>query len=212
MKIVCISDTHSYHHNLLDLPDGDVLVHAGDVSSRGHASEVEDFLIWFNGLPHPNKIFIAGNHDFLFEENPRAAQQLLDKFPDIIYLENSEAVIEGVKFYGSPATPWFYDWAFNYQRGDELRGIWEKIPEDTNVLITHGPVYGVLDRVQRDKSKVGCKDLLERIKKLKKLSLFVCGHIHESYGTTLLKGVNYVNASICNLQYKPIHKPVVVEV
>ncbi|MFN6945385.1 MAG: metallophosphoesterase family protein, partial [Cytophagaceae bacterium] len=208
---ICISDTHTYHHKMPEIPYGDVLIHAGDISYKGQVEEVENFLSWFNALPHPNKIFIAGNHDFLFEDHPSVAKKLLDKLPDIIYLENSETVINGIKFYGSPATPWFYDWAFNYHRGDAIKEIWKTIPDDTNVLITHGPVYGILDTIYKDKSKVGCKDLLHRIGQLKKLSLHVCGHIHEAYGSTKVNGVNFINSSICNLQYKPINKPIVVE-
>ena len=122
MNIICISDTHG-KHNHLDLPEGDILLHAGDVSRIGKRKEIEKFLRWFSAQPHPHKVFVAGNHDYFFEDaHPEIVDYVL---PDNIhYLNDSGVEIEGIKIWGSPVQPWFYDWAFNRQRGAEIRKHW----------------------------------------------------------------------------------------
>ena len=158
MKIVCISDTHD-KHNQLELPDGDMLIHAGDVSSQGKQIQVEAFLKWFSAQPHKHKIFIAGNHDFFFERMPEDYIQSL--IPEnVIYLNDSGVTIEGLKIWGSPVQPWFYDWAFNRKRGKDIRKHWDLIPTNTDILITHGPPFGILDATNSGE-KVGCEDLLD---------------------------------------------------
>ena len=151
MKITFISDTHGKHAELTDkLPGGDVLIHSGDFMRGGHdENEAMDFFDWFEhdvqGYDH--KIFIAGNHDRLFENEPEQAIRLKDAYaPSAIYLQDSSVKINGIKFYGSPHTPAFNNWAFNVERdSDEIEEIWNKIPNDTDVLITHGPPLGILD-------------------------------------------------------------------
>ena len=199
------------------VPDGDVLLHAGDIMNSGHNSaDVFNFLDWFGSFKHKHKIFIAGNHDRLFQSDP-------DKVADIIrmknrtlrkgkitYLQDSEVVIDGVKFYGSPWQPEFCNWAFNVYTSEELRNIWAKIPDDTDVLITHGPAFGILDFTVYDRKSVGCRELANRIKTIKPM-LHVCGHIHEAYGAIVVDHTTYVNASICTLQYRPINVPLVFD-
>jgi len=100
--------------------------------------------------------------------------------------------IEGVRFWGSPWQPWFFDWAFNLERGEEIRAKWELIPDDTEVLITHGPPQGHGDMTSRGEG-AGCADLLARIRQVKpRYHLF--GHIHEGYGTST-DGVTSVSPS-----------------
>lgn len=138
MKIVVISDTHGKHNDLRQLPKGDTLIHAGDVSKRGHPMEILDFLDWFTNQKFKHKVFIAGNHDFFLERaHTNVIEQMIPK--DVIYLNNSGVQLDGVKFWGSPITPWFNNWAFNRERGTEIKQYWDLIPENTNVLITHGP-------------------------------------------------------------------------
>jgi Icc-related predicted phosphoesterase len=206
MKIVCISDTHTLHKNM-KIPDGDLLIHAGDVSSRGKLEEIIQFNDWLGTLPHRHKVMIAGNHDFYFESNPPHTKSLIT---NAIYLNDSGIEIEGIKIWGSPVQPWFYDWAFNRQRGEDIRKHWELIPTDTDILITHGPPYGILDETARGEL-VGCADLLEVIQQRVKPRLHVFGHIHEGYGKTAIGETLFVNPSMVNLQYRPVNQAIVVE-
>ena len=141
MKLVCISDTHGQHRKL-NLPPGDILLHAGDFTRKGKKDEIQDFNDWLGSLSYAYKLVIAGNHDFLFENHPQQAQSLLTH---AIYLEDSGIQIQGVNFWGSPVSPRFFDWAFNRERGDDIQRHWQKIPVETHVLMTHTPPYGLLD-------------------------------------------------------------------
>ena len=215
MKITCISDTHNQHLHIPPdwLEGGDVLVHAGDISGRGSLKEVEEFLAWFNELPYTHKIMIAGNHDFWFEKMSTFAvnEMLAEKYPNITYLNDSGVEIDGVKFWGSPVQPWFYDWAFN-RMGTDICRHWDMIPLDTDVLITHGPMKGILDMTLRGVS-TGCPYLLEKSAEMTNLKLFVCGHIHEAYGKfEFPDGGVFVNASTLNFNYQVQNKPIVVEI
>lgn len=205
MRIVFISDTHLQH--AFTVPDGDVLVHCGDFTMKGSAGEIQGFDEWLQELPHKYKVVIAGNHDIGFEECPEAAQRLL-KTP--IYLQDSSITIEGVKFYGSPWQPWFYDWAFNLPRGPALAAKWDLIPSDVDVLITHGPPSGILD-VNLHGEHCGCEDLLGAVKRIKpKIHAF--GHIHYGHGVVRVENTLFINASICNERYLPWQNPIVVDI
>ena len=204
MTIVAISDTHGQHHNLT-LPQGDVLIHAGDCTYRGTESEVKDFLDWFSSQDYQYKILIAGNHDFFFERaDPLKIKSVIPE--KVIYLNDSGISIEGLNFWGSPITPWFFDWAFNRHRGSEIKTHWDLIPENTDILITHGPVHGILDKTIYGK-KVGCEALCDKITEIRpKAHIF--GHIHEAYGQLFRQDTLFVNASILDVRYKLINKPV----
>ncbi len=203
-RLVCLSDTHNKKPP--SVPDGDVLVHAGDATGMGTQAEVEKFCNWYGDLPHKYKIFVAGNHDWLFETDPQLAQAILS-LHGIRYLQDSGTVIDGVRFYGAPWQPEFCNWAFNLPRGQVLADRWALIPDDTQVLITHGPPAGRLDQV-RGGPKLGCFDLRQRVEDLKDLRYHVFGHIHDSYGVS----GKFVNAAICNERYVPINMPHVLDV
>lgn len=208
MKFVAISDTHNKHRSLR-LPKGDVLLHAGDISSKSTRSEVEDFLDWFSKQPFTHKIFIAGNHDFYFErEKEVVIQKLLPE--GVSYLKDEAIFINGVKIWGSPYTPWFYRWAFNKRRGVALAEHWSHIPDDTDVLLTHGPVYGILDTVM-DEQSAGDKDLLNKVLEIKP-KVHVFGHIHEAYGMVKRHGIRFINACVVNERYELVHKPIAFDV
>jgi Icc-related predicted phosphoesterase len=197
------------------IPDGDVLIHCGDVSSRGVGSEILNFLEWFSSLPHKYKIFIAGNHDFGFQYRDKVLQETLKDLQEknTYYLEDSGIEIEGIKFWGSPWTPPFYNWAF--MAGEkEIREKWEMIPRDTNVLITHGPPKGILDLTLYGGENVGCPVLREEISNLKDLKIHAFGHIHEEYGISVPdeNGPTFINASICTFRYNPWNPPVEIEI
>lgn len=208
MKFVAISDTHCRHRGL-KLPKGDVLLHAGDISYQSSLQEIKDFLEWFDQQPFTYKIFIAGNHDFFFERKKEALIRKL--LPEgVLYLKEEAFIINGIKIWGSPYTPWFYRWAFNKKRGDALAKHWRLIPDDTDVLLTHGPVYGILDTVINEQH-AGDKDLLERVRQIKP-AVHVCGHIHESYGMVKRHGTLFINACILNEAYEMTNKPVTFNV
>ena len=207
-KIVFISDTHGF---CPAVPDGDILVHAGDLTMRGRPAEVYDAARWLKSLPHKYKVVVAGNHDFLFEKYPKEAQEMLGEGTH--YLENSGTLIRGLRFWGSPITPWFCDWAFNRERGSEIRKYWDQIPPNTHILITHGPPLGILDQADAYKNTqhCGCADLLAHVKVAKPL-IHVFGHIHGGYGHTRQDGVDFYNASVVNESYKISNEPWVVEI
>jgi Icc-related predicted phosphoesterase len=206
MRIVFISDTHN-RHSEITVPAGDLLVHAGDISGRGGVYEITRFMDWLEDQPHPHKVLIAGNHDFLAERNPEEFLGLVPK--NVIYLNDSGTEINGLKIWGSPIQPWFFDWAFNRQRGEEIDQHWQLIPEGTDLLMTHGPPSGILDRTITGE-KVGCEDLLRRVLEIKP-RIHVFGHIHEAYGQVQQDGIHFINASVLNHRYMPVFDPVVVD-
>lgn len=199
MRIVAISDTHGKHGCLRPLPEGDILVHAGDVSRGGTKAQIIEFLDWFAAQSHPYKLFVAGNHDFFFEQ--ASLKEVSALIPTgITYLHDSGIAINGVKFWGSPITPWFNNWAFNRHPGSEIKRHWDLIPDNTDVLITHGPPYGILDETVYSR-RVGCEELLRRIHQVKpKYHIF--GHIHEDYGTLTKEQTTFINASVLDDWYE----------
>lgn len=230
MNITCISDTHSQHNSIpsSNLPGGDIIIHAGDVSRIGKKDEIISFLEWFSNLPYTHKIFCAGNHDFFFDHSWKpitlkgegrfkhhALQhteleitELLSLYPQVTYLNDSEVVIDGIKFWGSPITPWFHDWAFNKDK-NVIFDSWKLIPDDTDVLITHGPLYGFLDKTIGG-DVVGCGHLLSKVIN-SNIKLHICGHIHESYGHQYLQDKLLVNASVLDENYVMKNKPHIID-
>lgn len=208
MKFVCIADTHGQHHSL-KLPKADVIIHAGDISRRGEISEVRDFLNWFTELDFKYKLFIAGNHDFYFE---RTTQEEINKIipENIIYLNDSGTSINNINIWGSPISPWFFNWAFNRHRGEPIAKHWDLIPPNTDILITHGPAYNKLDKTISSQA-VGCKDLLEKIQALKP-KFHVCGHIHEAYGQDSHSETTFINASVLNENYTLVNEAIVFSI
>lgn len=211
-KIVFISDTHGKHEHLTSkaynniLGSGDILVHAGDCTNTGKLYEITKFLNWFGKTEFTHKIFIAGNHDFGFENQTDIAQEYKDM--GITYLFDSGIEIDGIKFWGSPWQPEFNDWAFNVPRGEKLVEKWANIPTDTDILITHGPCQGVLDYTITG-MQVGCADLYLKVMEIKP-KIHVCGHIHWAYGQKTLNGIEFLNASTLNEKYFYENPPIVV--
>ena len=207
MKLVMISDTHDRHEALNGfLPEGDVLIHAGDLTMDGTVQKVQNALDWLDNLPYKYVIVIGGNHDFCLENPEKKA--LLD-FGRIDYLENSGIGREGITFWGSPIQPTFYNWAFNVDRGDAIMKYWQQIPADTDVLITHGPPMNVLDFTPR-MERVGCYDLKQAVNRIRP-KVHVFGHIHYAYGEEVRNGTNFFNASVCTEMYAPENAPLTFE-
>ena len=216
MKIVACSDLHCHE---VDLPEGDLLIVAGDMTWRGEEHEIR----WFGNYLRKHRakfkhapVIIAGNHDFGFQEDRRWALSLLPK--DVIYLENSGITIEGLKIWGSPITPTFFDWAFMKDRGNSIRKIWNLIPEDLDVLITHGPPHGIFDEVPYGggrSERVGCWDLKDvlfrQLQNPPKVHLF--GHIHAWGGHNKKIGkTHFYNVAICDESYGIGNAPTVIEI
>jgi 3',5'-cyclic AMP phosphodiesterase CpdA len=174
ITVVCVSDTHNSQPNI---PPAEILIHAGDLTQSGTQGEIQKGLDWLNSLPHPFKILVAGNHDILLDENQPGRASL--KWGSVIYLENEATTISCrngrcLKIYGSPLSPRHGNWPFQYPRDED---VWHgKVPEDTDILITHGPPKGHLDT-----GYLGCRFLLDEIWR-KKPRLHVFGHVHEGYG------------------------------
>lgn len=232
MKLVCISDTHNQHKNLSHLPDGDILLHAGDISGIGRREEVLDFINWtVKQAPRYTYgvVFIAGNHDrcfdpkfgeYAFEDKQKEGSKnkpkwLIDTLHDlkrdnigVHYLENNWVELGGVKIWGSPITPWFHGdrWAFNKHRGLDIREVWDQIPLDTDIVITHGPVSYKLDYIPRTQEYVGCEDLRRTVEGVCPL-MHISGHIHEGYGVEYNVHTTFINAATCNEFYEPNNKP-----
>lgn len=187
--IVCVSDTHGFHVRT-EIPPGDVLIHAGDITRRGDLADVRAFDAWLGTLPHPHKIVIAGNHDWCFERDPDAARAAIT---NAVYLQDAAVTVAGLTVYGSPWQPRFHDWAFNLDRGPLLAEKWALIPPGIDVLVTHGPPHGIGDLCLGG-DRAGCVDLLARVRVVRP-KLHVFGHIHEAAGVTTADGTVFVNAS-----------------
>lgn len=188
MRIVCVSDTHGGHRHTA-VPDGDVLIHAGDLTAHGSLEDVEAFNEWLGQFPHPHKVVICGNHDWCFQNEPDEARKRLT---NATYLQDSGCKIGGLTFYGSPWTPLFFDWAFMLPDA-ELFDKWALFPPRVDVLITHGPPHGILDVTNRNEH-AGSLTLLHRVRELKP-RLHVFGHIHEAAGRLDNGDTTFVNAS-----------------
>ena len=207
--------------NFIDPNQSNILIHAGDCTNVGKENEVIEFIQWFQNIEgFDDKIFIAGNHDFAFEQKPSWLSHYINdenlSQSNCVYLEDNEYVINSpefsrpIKIYGSPWQPEFYNWAFNLPRfSEELKLKWGRVPLDTDILITHGPPHGIRDFTPFG-LQVGCELLRIKIFEINPL-IHVFGHIHHAYGGAQINDTLFVNASICDERYRPINKPIVVE-
>lgn len=235
MRITHISDTHNKHNQLNGLlPGGDLLIHSGDITSLGRKDEVIRFVKWFNGIDnYTNKIFIAGNHDMTFDSEKLLRDKLAhfegrteydtecavgkpdwlevlltsDLNQNVFYLENNFIEIDQIKIWGSPITPTFgYGWGFNVNRGYDINQIWNRIPNDTDIVITHGPIHSYCDRTDRGGLNVGCEQLYHRLNEVQP-QLHFSGHIHEAYGYRNTNWGYAFNGCNCDLSYLVNNKP-----
>lgn len=234
IKIACFSDTHTKHKNII-MPECDIAIFGGDCTNQGFKEETKDFLNWFDlQVMATFKVMIAGNHEVAWDAekyDPRLKPTwLLDEFekhPNIHYLENSSIEILGLNIYGSPITPDFFPeyWGFNKQRGEVIRQYWSRIPQDTDILVTHGPAKGIRDYITPSNhysesiypaGNVGCIDLKDRFYALPQVKLMQVGHIHENNGVDILdigdRKVQYANAACCSHYNKFLYQPIVVDV
>lgn len=229
MIIDCISDLHG---SFPPLSGGDLLILAGDYTLQDTIPEWIGFFRWLNQQPYRKKVLIAGNHDGFFCDGFPKSQKEADELKevqsflsdsneiekeDFEYLCDSGCEFEGLKIWGSPWTPTFCNWCFMKDRGEPIKEMWDLIPSGTDILITHGPPFGILDQVslssrgQGKDRRAGCVDLRNAVERIQP-RLHVFGHIHEGYGQTTLKctpgDVLCVNASIMDLDYNPVNQPI----
>ncbi|KAL5010172.1 hypothetical protein ScPMuIL_012477 [Solemya velum] len=215
IRFVCLSDTHAeIEKSSITIPDGDVLLHAGDFSN-GSRSEVKLFNQFLGKLPHKYKIVIAGNMDLTFEGStphgqtePYGADVARQYLPNCTYLQDSAIDVFGVRIYGSPWQPEFCC-AFNLPRGEKLLQKWNKIPADTDILLTHGPPLGYGDS-PRSGGHVGCVELLNTVQRRVRPKYHVYGHVHEGYGVRSDGQTVFINASHMNRDC-PINQPIIFD-
>lgn len=210
MRIVCVSDTHCQLDRVI-VPEGDVLLHAGDLTYTGSIKQMAHELYVLGQLRKRFRAvaFICGNHDWLGEKDPTVLRCMAEDY-GLTWLQDEVVEVEGISIYGSAWTLEFYNWAFNMDRHDGTpERIWGKIPDDTDVLLTHGPSYGNLD--DHPAGRLGCAALSRAVDRVRP-KLHVFGHIHHSYGRKVgADGVTYVNASACDESYSPVNPPIVVD-
>ena len=218
MRITLISDPHTKHRQIKDshLPGGDLLICAGDIMNTGYNPvDVSDFCKWFDSLEkYSVKVFIAGNHDRLFENKAGEAASIWSSYENIDYLQDERLDLwdiddQQIVIYGSPWQPEFYNWAFNLPKGGtELEGKWAAIPKDTDILITHGPAQGHLDTSgpPYNEPLLGCSLLRHKLDE-QPPKIHVCGHIHGGFGYKFHNGTHYFNASVLNEAYEMSNIP-----
>lgn len=215
-SICAISDTHNRHTSIA-IPECDFLIHAGDMSARGHKHDMQNWAKWMAKQPAKYKICIMGNHELGYEEfYPLSRAWIMDLCPDMHILNNSGVELEGIKFYGYPQTPEFFNWAYNIPRGD-MHIYSDAIPTDINVLITHGPPARILDEVvgvngysKSPPDHVGCQALADRVLVVKP-NIHIFGHIHCAHGERHKDGTSFYNVSVCDEQYSPSNPPTIIE-
>ena len=223
LQIGLMSDSHNRHAEF-DAGSGDILLHSGDCTGRGTPDEIMRFLEWYAQQDYGYLIMIPGNHDWGLERDYEFWKKKAFDM-GIIMLNDSGFEADGVKIWGSPVQPWFHSWAFNRARTLEqaqhmqipwIKNHWDLIPNDTEILITHGPAYGILDEVTmvngdsyKPPQHVGCEELLHKIKQTPSIALHVSGHIHEGRGVKQVDNCTYVNASSLDRMYSPVGKRVV---
>ena len=231
VKIACFSDTHTKHQDVV-IPECDIAIFAGDASNRGSMYDIIPFMEWYNKqYQATRKIWIAGNHDVTLDRKrtgetkyPEWFENAIRVYENIHYLEHNSINLFGLNIFGSPYTPEFYPeyWGFNVKRGPNIRAYWNSIPDNTDVLVVHGPMRGTLDwvsmeynRVEYPAGHVGCDDLRDRVYQLKQLKLFTFGHIHSNTGILYLpigdKELVCVNAAVVDQKYNFKHQPQIIE-
>jgi Icc-related predicted phosphoesterase len=218
MKIVAVSDTHQAY--LEDMPKGDILIHAGDFSllpKNAHEnrelmiSELTDLKNWFDKIRHNYKytVLVPGNHDWIFEVDYEFAKEFMG---ETIVLFDESITLDGVTIWGTPINLEYRNWAFNRAAGKELLEHYDKIGEDVDILVTHGPPLGILDQAfpENNSPQLGDIDLLNTVERLN-LKAHIFGHIHGSHGTLEKNGTLFVNASIMDENYRPTFSPISFE-
>jgi Icc-related predicted phosphoesterase len=202
MYVLAISDLHGF---LPEIPECDLLLLGGDYCKTRNIEQERrfmkgEFTDWLKGIKARYIVGIAGNHDFILQHDQELAKSL-----PWIYLQDEVLNLEGVGIYGTPWTPMFWDWAF-MKREPELKQVFNGIPYNLDILLSHGPGYRHLDRTNEG-VHAGSFELWNKVKAVKPDS-HVFGHIHEARGVMEEAPTRFYNVSHVNLQYAPKHGPV----
>jgi len=192
------------HYELRGIPDGDVIIHAGDFTNRGGIGEIASFAKWYGELPHSHKILIAGNHDLCMESDSYTGESIL-KDAGVDYLRDSGIQVGDVLIWGTPWQPYFHNWAFNVRTESEMNNYWSLIPDDADVVVCHGPCNDIND-LAADGRHTGSTTLAKRISEVKP-KLFVAGHIHESRGKIISGDTLHINASCVDIKLRVLESP-----
>jgi Icc-related predicted phosphoesterase len=220
LKITLAADLHMLFDQMNWGSGTKILVVAGDLTSYGYTDELKPFARWVENGPFEKVVVIAGNHDTVFQRNrEKAMRRISDRTSKVVYLEDSGAEIDGLKFYGTPWTIGLYKderWAFGLEES-QLQEKWRMIPRDVDVLVTHSPPFGILDQATSFNSaglenNCGSQSLLREVVGRVMPKVHVFGHIHEARGTTAKDGVQFVNAAMVDRMYMPYGGPIVVSV
>jgi len=192
-RLVLVSDTHELHREL-EVPNGDILIHAGDFTMFSKSlREIEDFSEWLGELPHPHKLVVPGNHEFFLAADP-SRRSLLG---NAAVLMNEWIEIDGLRIWGSPVTPQL-DGVFGTGSDVDRRRLYAQIPEHTDVLIAHGPPYGILDVAPESGFHSGCRELFDAVMRVRP-KLHVFGHVHGAHGIFQTNDTMFVNAALLGL-------------
>jgi len=219
MKLWFISDTHCKHDGL-EIPDVDAVIHCGDESTHGNAwmneSEARKFFEWYSALPIPTRIFVPGNHSTAIEQGLIRASD----YPTVTFLIHEQTEWNGLKIFGTPYTPMFFDWAYMKPRS-ELDAVWQSIPDDIDILITHGPPKGIFDVTGDMRTgepvHVGSKSLTQHVEQRIKPKIHAFGHIHDergisNFGSITRGETQFINCACCNLSGQLKHHGRIVEI
>lgn len=221
MIIDAISDLHGYFP---ELPGGDILILGGDYTASHTPSEFLKFYSWLTEQKYRYKVMISGNHDESLECSLSITRAMFlhhkegAEKSDCIYLCDNSVTIEGIKIYGSPWTQWFKGinpkcCEFVCHSDEQLADKWELIPGDADIVVTHSPMYMVLDETA--KGPAGSLSLRSRLEKVKP-TIHICGHIHEGHGSMRLncsgREIICYNVSLMNEYYEPVHKVTRIEI
>jgi Icc-related predicted phosphoesterase len=220
MKLIAISDVHN-RQNKLTIPECDLLIVAGDYTLQGRDSEVKNFCEWLNKQPARHKLIVQGNHEVDVQEDFDNAYDIAQEAcPGVLFVEHELVIIEGIKIFLSAWTPYFNDWAYNAhrfitdgvtKRNPFIKELWKDIPNDVDIIVTHGPVHGIHDQVYQvdgvtPKERVGCWHLLEKVMQTN-AKVHICGHIHSGHGQKEFMGKHFYNVSVCGETYSVDYEP-----
>lgn len=203
IRVVVFGDTHE-HHRDVSVPDGDLLIHVGDITRNSFSPRaIQDFDAWLGHLPHQYKIVIPGNHDYSLADP--AWQKLITS---AILLINNGVELMGLKIWGTPITPVDHG-HFGGETASDRENQFRAIPDETNILISHGPPHGILDRNNISSVPQGCHELLAAVTRIKPM-VHVFGHIHAGYGRRQIAETLFVNCAVAGMLSRPIRDPQVL--
>lgn len=213
MRLVVTSDTH-HPVGLKFIPNGDIFIHAGDLMNTGYPEDFHKCIQWLAELPHKTKIFVPGNHDFHMMNYPGPALQELRRIGvTVIGLPGNTnfatyKLENGMSILGLPFVTGLDRWAFNTTE----QKIWKYIDGmgRHDIIISHAPAYGILDKLNITKESVGIKAYRNYLTKYKP-AIWCHGHIHEAYGAHIAEKCKFFNVAMCDRKHRHVNPPIVID-